>query len=305
MILSVIICTHNPRRDYLERTLKALKAQTFLLEKWELLVIDNASSLPLAAELDLSWHPQARVVLETELGILPARVRGLQEAKADLMLFVDDDNVLAPDYLENAIEIADTHPFLGVWGGNISPEFETPPPRWINEYMQLLARVEVPEDRWSNLRFVYATVPPTAGMCLRRAVAGAFIQVVKTDSRRQHLGRRGKAGLTNGEDGDLALTACDIGLGTGQFSKLKMTHLIPLERCSQGYLLKLAEGTYFSGAILEALRGKFPEPYRSSPLRAFVGAWKRRLFWSHHRALLFECCLRAQRRANEVIAGWR
>ena len=41
MDFSVIICTHNPRSDYLRRVLDALKAQTLLREQWELLLIDN------------------------------------------------------------------------------------------------------------------------------------------------------------------------------------------------------------------------------------------------------------------------
>ena len=41
--LSVIICTHNPRLDYLRRTFDALKLQTLDRDQWELLLIDNAS----------------------------------------------------------------------------------------------------------------------------------------------------------------------------------------------------------------------------------------------------------------------
>jgi glycosyltransferase involved in cell wall biosynthesis len=305
MQLSVVICTHNPRRDYLERTLNALRAQTLSKAQWELLVVDNASVPPLAGALDLSWHAQSRIVSEPNLGILPGRVRGLKETRTPFILFVDDDNVLAPDYLEQALAIAGTHPFLGVWGGSISPEFETPPPPWIDEFRMLLACVEVPDDRWSNLRFLYATTPPTAGMCLRRSVAEAFIRVVSEDPRRQLLGRRGKTGLTNGEDADLALTACDIGLGTGQFARLKMTHLIPASRLDEDYLIRFAEGTWFSGLILEALRGRMPVPYRASPLRSWLGRLRRRLFWSRRARALFEGGLRARERACEIVAGWR
>ena len=94
--------------------------------------------------------------------------------------------------------------------------------------------------------------------CLRRRVADAFLRVVSEDPRRQLLGRRGKNGLTNGEDTDLALTACDIGLGTGQFARLRMAHLIPADRLNEDYLIRLAEGTCFSVMILNALRGAYP-----------------------------------------------
>jgi glycosyltransferase involved in cell wall biosynthesis len=305
MNLSVIICTHNPRKDYLERTLNALKAQTLPREQWELLLIDNASQMPLAGQWDLSWHPQSRIVLEPELGILPCRVRGMKESCTPFILFVDDDNLLAPDYLELALKIAETHPFLGAWGGGISPEFETLPPAWIYEYQYLLACVEVPEDRWSNLKFVYATMPPTAGICLRRSVVEAFIRMVNKDPRRQLLGRRGKAGLTNCEDLDLALTACDIGLGLGQFARLKMTHLIPSSRLDEDYLLRFYEGTMYSMVILEAFRGRFPIRHHSSPLRTMLGKLRRRLFWNRRRRMFFNAQIRALRRADKIVASWR
>jgi glycosyltransferase involved in cell wall biosynthesis len=44
-LISAVICTHNPRRDYLERTLQALKSQTLPLPDWELVIVDNASEI--------------------------------------------------------------------------------------------------------------------------------------------------------------------------------------------------------------------------------------------------------------------
>src|ERR1022692_4717847 len=100
MKFSVIICTHNPRPDYLRRTLDALKAQTLPKEQWELLLIDNASKEPLADTWDLSWHPQARHIREEALGLTRARLCGISQSKGELLVFVDDDNVLSADYLE-------------------------------------------------------------------------------------------------------------------------------------------------------------------------------------------------------------
>ena len=95
MQLSVIICCHNPRSDYLERVLEALQAQTLSTNNWELLVVDNASENPVSASHNISWHPNARHVREENLGLTRARLRGIAESKADLLVFVDDDNVLA------------------------------------------------------------------------------------------------------------------------------------------------------------------------------------------------------------------
>ena len=66
--LSVIIFTHNPRLHYLRRVLDALRSQTLPLEQWELLLVDNASSEPLACRVDLTWHPLASHLHESALG---------------------------------------------------------------------------------------------------------------------------------------------------------------------------------------------------------------------------------------------
>ena len=98
--VSVIVCTHSPRKDHLGRTLDGLRTQTLDRSAWELVLIDNASKEPLAGWVDLSWHPNARIVEESVLGVTPARMRGIAESVGNLLIFVDDDNVLAADYLD-------------------------------------------------------------------------------------------------------------------------------------------------------------------------------------------------------------
>ncbi len=47
--VSVVIPTHNPRKDYLARVVDALRGQTLSKDLWELLIVDNGSRVPLAA----------------------------------------------------------------------------------------------------------------------------------------------------------------------------------------------------------------------------------------------------------------
>ena len=167
--LSVIIPTHNPRRDYLARMLEALAGQTLAPEKWEVLIVDNKSEEPVSdllglglglrlrlgkAESDPPSHkaseglkrkaektpsaisdlpstPSVRVVREEKLGLTHARVRGFQEAQGRIVVMVDDDNVLKADYLERAVEILEKNPQLGAIGGKALPEFEIEPPEWL------------------------------------------------------------------------------------------------------------------------------------------------------------------------------
>lgn len=272
--VSVIICTHNPRRDYLELVLQALKVQTLPIEQWELLLIDNASEQVLSSEVDLSWHPQSRHIREEQLGLTPARLRGIQEATTETLVFVDDDNVLDLDYLEVALQISKDWLMIGAWGGQIRPEFEELPPDWTKPYWPMLAIREFDQDIWSNLLNDDETVPCGAGLCVRKVVARKYADLVRKQPKRAGMGRKGKL-LMSCEDSDLALTACDIGLGTGQFTSLKLTHLIPPFRFQDDYLLRLVEGMAYSKAMVASFRGQLSPPTNLSPGRKLLQYYRR------------------------------
>jgi glycosyltransferase involved in cell wall biosynthesis len=252
--LSVIICAHNPRNDYLSRTLEGLRTQTLDKSVWELLLVDNASKESLAHRFDLGWHPQARVVIETDLGLTPARLRGIAESVGDVLVFVDDDNVLATDYLDRASIIAEQWPQLGAWGGQQHPEFEAPPLPALGPFLQELTIRSFDRDVWAKLPHFHEALPWGAGMCVRRIVASQWQAGVQQSSTRKSLGRTGTS-LASAEDLDLAMTACDLGLGTGLFHSLALTHLIPAGRLTAEYLLRLVEAKEFSHMMLLATRG--------------------------------------------------
>ena len=52
---------------------------------------------------DMTWHPNGRHIFEGQLGVAYARQRGMREMSADLLVFVDDDNVLDPNYLAEVL----------------------------------------------------------------------------------------------------------------------------------------------------------------------------------------------------------
>jgi hypothetical protein len=235
--------------------LDGLRNQTFPVGKWELLIIDNASRLPLASNWDLSWHPAARHIFESQLGLSWARHRGIQEASADLIIFVDDDNVLDETYLVEAIKIKQAWPSLGVWGsGCIRGDFEVEPPESLRSWLPAERAVTAP--RWSNLAGSRLfgdsredAIPWGAGLCLRKEVAIAYRQFCD-QSTLQITGRQG-ASLFGGEDQEISFVCCSHGLGIGIFPELKLTHLIPSHRVSQDYFNRFVEGTCFTNILLQ------------------------------------------------------
>lgn len=284
MKITVVTCTHNPRQDYIERTLDALSGQTLPKIDWEFLLVDNASENPLAERIDLSWHPSARHVGETQLGLTPARLRGIAEASGDIIVFVDDDNVLSPDFLEEALRIGGAFPFLGAWGGgSILPEFETPPPAWAEPYYPYLALLDKPDALWANAVGGASPIPVGAGLCVRNCVARKYRDEVALDPTRMRLDRRGKS-LDGAGDLDLALTARRFGLGWGIFPTLKLLHLIPSGRTTKEYLLNLVESASFSIVVWSHASGSTP-PLRQSALRrlAMAALILRNSGWIHAR----------------------
>jgi glycosyltransferase involved in cell wall biosynthesis len=258
--LSVVIPAHNPRRDYLARVLDSLRAQSLPMSHWELLVVDNQSNPPLEGSIDLSWHPRAIVIREYYLGLTLARVRGFKESNGSVIILVDDDNVLAMDYLAQVSTIASKFPFIGTWGGSIDPEFELPdhaPPSALNA---LLTLRQVSADLWSNDPDHHASTPWGAGLCIRREVADAYVREISENPTRASLDLRGKT-LLYGGDTDIAYSGCRIGYAKGVFNKLHVTHLIPAERCTSDYLCRVAHGRGYSEVLHGyALQGTLPKP---------------------------------------------
>jgi glycosyltransferase involved in cell wall biosynthesis len=298
--LSVIICTHNPRADYLRRVLGALRVQTLTAEQWELLLVDNASRERLAGLWDLSWHPQGRIIREDETGLTPARLRGIRESSGEILVFVDDDNVLAADYLANAVKLAATWPMLGAFGASISGEFEVPPPDWITPYLECLAIRELDRDYWCNLGGLSSALPCGAGLCVRRRVASDYLRKALANPFRKMLDRSGVQ-LNSGGDSDFAQCAVDVGLGTGRFTALRLVHLIPESRLTADYIIRLYAGLAASEVMLSFLR---PKAEVSSP-----PGWENevRFLFNYLRATgiqkkIFRAAHRARKQARQLIS---
>lgn len=347
--VSVIIPTHNPRREYLARTLEALAAQTLDRSKWEVLIVDNKSEEPVSDLLGLGLAPSnlpppiqgsasrgdnsplsrgisglglgkaesekrkaektsstlnVRVMREEKLGLTHARVRGFQEAKGEIVVMVDDDNVLKPDYLQLAVEILKKNPQLGAIGGKALPEFEIEPPEWLKGRSSGLGLRDLgegsiiyPKDSNSkrggivdcglgiveteNLRIKRKVkefpecAPIGAGMVIRR---GAALEYVEDLKRRDTVvtDRKGKS-LASGGDNDICLTALEYGWGVGYFPELELTHLIPKERMTLKYQSRMARDSMRSFIVMldqHGIQPWAPIARWTVPLRVARAWWR-------------------------------
>lgn len=299
--ISVITCSHNPRADDVSHAIEALANQTLDKQRWEYLLVDNASDEPLALRVDLSWHPRGRHVREEKLGVTHARLRGIQETTSDLLVFVDDDNLLDPDYLEQVVDLARAWPTIGAFSGQVRGAFQNPPPAWTRKYWNCLAIREFDQDRWSNVPGLEHTMPNGAGLCVRRSVAGEYLRYHSNGKRKFILDRRGVSLMSAG-DLDLAITACDLGLGNALFTSLKLTHLMPSERLTEDYLLRLLEAETFSAVLLHSFRSNGQSAVRRR-LKTVVADQLRILVMDRRERRFFRAKKNGERQALQLLAG--
>lgn len=287
--LSAIICTHNPRTDYLEETLSSIRAQSRLPDgqSWELIVVDNASMPALADQLDLSWHPAARVIREERLGLSHARLRSFHEAQADILIYIDDDNVLDRDYFRLSLAAFDD-PLLGAAGGKSIPRWEVAPPAWFDSVNISLACRDLGDQKleatWSNSKKterVYPHFAPVgAGMVVRRSAYASYVETASNDAVRLALGRRG-ADLSSGEDNDMVMSILAGAWKVAYLPELVLEHLIPEHRLSVDYLERYAQSSNRTWVQVLAVHGIRPWsaiPAWTVPLRK-ARAWARLKAW--------------------------
>jgi hypothetical protein len=227
--------------------------------------------------------------------------RAQSEAKSQLIVIVDDDNLLVPTYLADAVRIAADHPFLGAWGGGSVGEYEAALPRWLEPYLSFIAVKDCKELVWSNEPFHEASSPIGAGMCIRKAVAQRYADILDNDPVRQNLGPRDGL-LARCEDIDMALTAIDMGLGVGRFPELVLTHVIPQGRMTEAYILKLAEESQISSFLLRKIRRRPYQPYFSGSLLKRFAKWVR--LWTLPRMdrRIRQALIRGERKGRRMAA---
>jgi len=99
LTISVIVCAHNEER-FIARCLHSLLAQTRLPD--EIILINNASTDGTGAVA--AAIPGVRVIDEARKGLVVARERGRQEARADLLVYIDADCRAPMTWLERVAE---------------------------------------------------------------------------------------------------------------------------------------------------------------------------------------------------------
>lgn len=131
--ISVVIPTFN-RLNQLKQVLTGLEKQTYPLEKFEVVVVSDGSSDGTNAFLEALETPLDLVpVFQANQGVATARNQGFKQANGELVLFIDDDVVPAPQLVAEHVQEHDAHQAnIVVLGPMLSPpDFRLSPwTRW-------------------------------------------------------------------------------------------------------------------------------------------------------------------------------
>lgn len=132
-MISVIIPTIN-RAASLNFTLECLVTQSFPVDDYEILIVDNGSTdrTKTVCEnfIDRYRSHQIRYIYEPSPGVHAARHRGVLESIGELLAFVDDDIETDVDWL-HAIQESFQDPTVKLVGGRNLPKYEVQPPEWL------------------------------------------------------------------------------------------------------------------------------------------------------------------------------
>lgn len=175
MKISILIATFN-RAELLDRALQSLTNQ--ILPKGidvELLVIDNNSSDGTRSVIE-KWIPRfsfpARYLFEKNQGRSFALNRGIDEAKGDLIYFLDDDVIVDAQWITKMAKAFERYPDAMGFGGRVVPIWPDQVPKWLLISGQRRLKVITPEtDMGEKDRlFLESEAPVGCNSAYRRQV---------------------------------------------------------------------------------------------------------------------------------------
>ena len=229
--VSVVVCTCN-RAPMLRDALESLThLETGGRFTYEVLVIDNASTddtPTVIAEVAGRSAVPMRGVREPRRGIVPARNRGIDEARGEWIAFFDDDQAAETDWLAELMAAADRHQARCV-GGAVHLRL---PAESRERQLSPVCRMLLGETVGMTAERPYSvTVSPGAGnLLLHRDLF-------------EEVGRFDEAFATRGEDTDLFMRIYAAGIEAWYTPTAVVQHVIPPERLSDGYLIEMAART--------------------------------------------------------------
>ncbi|MGA2016701.1 MAG: glycosyltransferase [Opitutaceae bacterium] len=264
--VTVAIITYN-RCRYLRQTLSGMVRQDYPADRWELLVVDNNSTDETRDVVTsfVTSSPAPRRILETRQGLDFGRNRAIEEARGDLVVLVDDDILVEPDWLTQLIApfSSESAHKIGVVGGEVVPVFPDGIPDWQKGMHRPLGLRADPGPLAPD------QAPVGANFAFPKWV---FVQFGMFDTRLDRQGSR----LFGGGDSQMIRRLRTVGLEAWFVPGARVQHQISAERLTLGYSLRHAFDSARSRVAdhVRMLRESGASPFGYLATRAAAGVVK-------------------------------
>ena len=114
-MISVVIPLYNKEKQ-IAHTLQSVFNQTF--QNFEVVIVDDGSTDGSVAEVEKLSDLRIRLIHQKNAGVSAARNRGIEEAKGDLIAFLDADDEWKPEYLATQYHLSQKYPDCNVFACN-------------------------------------------------------------------------------------------------------------------------------------------------------------------------------------------
>lgn len=251
---TVAIPTYNGANRFPE-VLDKLRQQTTVDSlSWEVILVDNNSTDNTAQvfqDYQKTWDLDIplRYEFEPQQGAAFARQRAVEMSHAELIGFLDDDNLPSENWVYSACKFAQEYPQAGAFGSQIHGQFESPPSEEVKPLLAFLAIVErgdQPLEYSSNSNLL----PPSAGLVVRKQ---AWLTSVPENLI---LTGRVDGNWLTSEDLETLSYIRKNGWKIWYNPQMEIEHKIPDSRLQRSYLLSLIRGIGLSRYVTRTL--KFP-----------------------------------------------
>ncbi len=242
--ISVIVCTYN-RSTMLEDTLRSWSGVVQGDIQAELIVVDNAStdgSGDVVRRFREQCQSVVKYVHEPRIGLSLARNRGVQEARGDIVAFVDDDVYFDPNWLTSVYSTFSMHVDADCLGGRSIPKFDVTEPDWLSD--RILRFYGSTQSGEEMRQMTFPEHPFGVNMAFRRRVfdvVGGF---------RPELGRKGTS-LLSDEEKELFYRIANARLKVLYVPDAIIYHRVSAERLDPHWLMRRAYWQGISSVIFD------------------------------------------------------
>ncbi len=236
-MLSVILCTYN-RDKYIYNVLRSIADNDYPHNLYEIVLVNNNSTDNTQAECQRfqADYPDItfRYFVEPSQGLSYARNCGITHALGDLLVYVDDDATVNPQYLRTYADFFQRNPDAVAAGGPILPVYETQEPSWMSHYTRQLITGRLYLGSRQR-QFPRGAFPGGGNACYRKTVFDAV------GPFNIQLGRKGNS-LIGAEEKDLFDKMTTRGMHFYYLPNAILYHIIPPHKLTPDYFQRLTYG---------------------------------------------------------------